>query len=435
MKQLLYREASRIVILCLSGFVAGYFISAPFLGSTIILVIYLGSQLLSVYRLLSWLEQGQPGRPPKSYGLWRTLGESLYSIRKRQIASTRNIRKKFHRVTQLTHAIDEGIVILDRDFRLDWWNKGAEKMLGLQSEDRGIAINNLLRSSKFSDFLEQEEYLHALELPAKTDDNKWLSYKAHRVGQDEIILVVADISRLKKVEMVRKDFVGNVSHELRTPLTVLRGYLETLVDSGLIENPRALKAFGQMKTQVLRMQTMADDLITLSKVELQADASIGETSEIVLKPFFGRLVDEARVVSQGRHNFVIDCAPELKIKAVPEDFHSALGNLVVNAVRHNPEGVSITLSADEDENYLNIHVKDNGVGISADIIPRLTERFYRADTSRNSTNGGTGLGLAIVKHIVSRHGGQLIITSRLGEGSDFHCKFPLEPEFSDGPDK
>lgn len=428
MREVILRELLLLLLWCLGGIVMGALISHIYLGLILALLGFLLSRIVTAWRLLVWVEQGQVGKPPSSWGIWKMLGDSLYRSRQGQMKVTRNIRRVFVRISQLTNAINEGMVLLDAEFHLQWWNNSAEKLLGLRSSDRNLALTTMIRNPRFINYLEQEEYRHVLELPDKQDGGRWLSYAAYRFGEGEIVLIITDITRLKKAELMRKDFVGNVSHELRTPLTVMRGYLETLVDSGLVDNPRALRAFGQMREQVLRMQAMADDLITLSKLDVSPDADSREVEDVRLLPLLEKLVEEARVISGDQHRFSIQCDPSASYRAVLLDMHSALGNLINNGVRHNPPGtlISITVKVDNVKGNLDIHITDDGVGIQQEIIPRLTERFYRADSSRTSSKGGTGLGLAIVKHLVNRYGGKLVITSQVGKGSDFLCRFPMK---------
>ncbi len=249
------------------------------------------------------------------------------------------------------------------------------------------------------------------------------AYSFSHFWDGDIVLVISDITPLKNTERLRKEFVGNGSHELRTPITVLRGYLETLSDGMLSENPMMKKALQQMSEQVLRMQNLADDLIVLSRLESQPEKI--KKKKIELLPLMEAILEEAKMLSEGKHEFELSCPPGLSMFAQESDIHSAIGNLVINAVHHNPAGTHIQIRVLKDESSLSISVKDDGTGISAEALPRLTERFYRTDSSRNSKVGGSGLGLAIVKHVINRYDGKLEIKSRLSEGSEFICRFPL----------
>ena len=177
------------------------------------------------------------------------------------------------------------------------------------------------------------------------------------------------------------------------------------------------------------MQALADDLILISRLE--ADNHEPNIETVNLYPLLNEIVAEAELLSEGKHAINLDCAAAITVEADSKEIRSLMGNLVFNAVRHNPMGASIEVKAVRHESYINISVKDDGIGIDPLEIPRLTERFYRGDSSRNSDTGGTGLGLAIVKHALGRCDGQLIINSRLGQGAEFVCRLPTGNRLND----
>jgi two-component system phosphate regulon sensor histidine kinase PhoR len=204
----------------------------------------------------------------------------------------------------------------------------------------------------------------------------------------------------------------------------MRGYLETLQDmpgnSQMVD-----KAFTQMSDQVMRMEALADDLILISRLE--SDNQMPVLEDLNLYELLKSIIAEAELLSEGKHSLSLKCEEDCVINADKKDMRSVLGNIVFNAVRHNPEGADIAIKVTRYKRYINVSVKDSGKGIDPLDIPRLTERFYRGDSSRNSDTGGTGLGLAIVKHALTRCDGRLIINSRLGQGAEFVCRFPLAP--------
>lgn len=332
------------------------------------------------------------------------------------------MRKAVKRTSQLTHAIEEGIVVLKKDFSLDWWNATAKVHLGLQASDRGHPITSLIREPELLNYLNQKKFRGRVEIPSRVNQSKWLMFTASRFGHGDIALLISDITPLKNNERLRKEFVGNVSHELRTPITVLRGYLETLTDGMILDNPHIQKACVQMAEQVLRMQDLADDLIVLSKLESQPDKI--EKKKIELLPLINALVSQAKILSEGKHQFKIICPAGIYMMVQESDIYSAVENLIMNAIYHNPQGAQITVCVSENEQNIRISVKDDGIGIKTEEIPRLTERFYRTDKGRNSKSGGSGLGLAIVKHVVNRYGGNLEVISKYSAGAEFVCTFP-----------
>jgi two-component system phosphate regulon sensor histidine kinase PhoR len=240
-------------------------------------------------------------------------------------------------------------------------------------------------------------------------------------AENEIVVVISDITHVNDLEKVRKEFVGNISHELRTPLTVMRGYIDTLSD---IEGNSAMatKAYQEMSDQVDRMKDLSDDIILLSRLESE-DAMLVQRP-VNLNQLLTKIVAEAEQLSAGKHSISFNCSESTEINTDIKMLRSALGNIVFNAVLHNPQGADIVIDISENKTHIEVAIKDSGVGIDVDEIPRLTERFYRGDSSRNSNTGGSGLGLAIVKHALSCCDAVLDIKSSLGNGATFICKFP-----------
>jgi two-component system phosphate regulon sensor histidine kinase PhoR len=362
------------------------------------------------------------GIPPDADGVWGEISDTLNRQRRRHRRTQEKMRRTINRVSRLTEALDEGILVLRSDLSLDWWNSSAATLLGLRSSDRGSAIMNLIRDPEFVEYINQADFQGAVKLPSSIQAGRLLKFAASYFGDDEIVLVITDITRLNSLEEMRKEFVGNVSHELRTPLTVMRGYIETLQDSP-DNNAVVNRAFGQMADQVNRMQALADDLILLSRLE--ADGQKATLEPVNLQNLLTSIIAEAEILSGGLHSLSLDCAATLEVNSEGNSMRSALGNIIFNAVRHNPKGAVIDVVVEQYSDHISISIQDDGVGIDPAEVPRLTERFYRGDSSRNSATGGTGLGLAIVKHSLNRCGGDLTISSRLGHGSRFVCRLPV----------
>lgn len=419
----------RLVFYMVAALAVGGLIGYPLDLLLVALILYALWNIWQLSLVMQWAQRRLKGQPRYLYGAWRGLVLMLRQQRQWQQSSTRKLRETIRQISQLTHAIDEGIVVLSPDLRLQWWNEAASQLLELGEAERGQDLIHFLRDPDFIRYINKTDLAGSLELPAPAQPGRWLLFTASRFGQGDVVLVVTDVTRLKNLELTRKEFVANVSHELRTPLTVLRGYLETLTEGMVIEDQVVLRACRQMHGQVRRMQHLADDLITLSRLE--SDQETVEPEVIRLRPILDAIVVEGEAISEGRHDITVDCPEEVEVMGLPGELHSAIGNLVVNAIRHNPQGANITIkvSYPEKKGRLLVSVRDDGVGISAEAIPRLTERFYRTDTSRSSSVSGTGLGLAIVKHALNRIGGSLEIRSRLGHGAEFICTLRVpEPE-------
>ncbi|HEX5843209.1 MAG TPA: phosphate regulon sensor histidine kinase PhoR, partial [Pseudomonas sp.] len=263
------------------------------------------------------------------------------------------------------------------------------------------------------------------ELPSPINDRCRLQFHVTQYGNRELLMLVRDITRLYQLEQMRKDFVANVSHELRTPLTVIAGYLETLLDNVEDVNPRWLRALQQMQQQGGRMQSLLNDLLLLAKLEATDYPS--DNQPVAVDLLLLSIKNDAQALSAERHHRIsLEADPHLKLKGSEAELRSAFSNLVFNAVKYTPDEGKIHVRWWSDEQGAHLSVQDTGLGIEAKHLPRLTERFYRVDSSRASNTGGTGLGLAIVKHVLLRHRARLDIASSLGQGSTFTCHFPSQ---------
>lgn len=422
MQQGLRIELSRIALLaaalCLAGFFNGQILITLLIGGSL----YMAWTLLKILRLYQWLEQGGAGLPPESSGVWGDISDQLYRLQKRNARAKSRYRSLVKRIRNLTTALDEGLIIINADRCLDWWNPAAAKLLGLRDEDLHQPITNLVRAPTFISYLHNADFSLPIELPAPRHQQRVLQLSAATFARDEIALLVQDVTRMRQLENMRKDFVANISHELRTPLTVLTGYLETLQQTGDLSKlpPSWLKAITQMEEQATRMNLLTADLTTLARLE-STPASSPET--VMLAALFGPIIDNARALSQGKHQIRCDCDKLVTIKGDSKELHSAFSNLVYNAVKHNPQGCDIAIKIAHTGEAVSVAVSDNGRGIDPKHIPRLTERFYRPDDGRSTQSGGTGLGLAIVKHVLIRHHGKLTIDSEPGKGATFTCQF------------
>jgi two-component system phosphate regulon sensor histidine kinase PhoR len=219
---------------------------------------------------------------------------------------------------------------------------------------------------------------------------------------------------------MRRDFVANVSHELRTPLTVIKGFLESFADSGEELGAVRLHHLQLMDEQAGRMHRLIEDLLMLSRLESE---SPNQDDTVDVAQLVNEVADEARSLSVGRHQISVTVAGA-SVRGSRDELRSAFGNLVSNAIRYTPAGGSIELSWVAAEDGVSFRVRDSGIGIAPEHMPRLTERFYRVEKSRSRETGGTGLGLAIVKHVLLRHDGRLEVESEPGRGSTFSAWLP-----------
>tara|TARA_R110000850_G_scaffold38541_2_gene100376 strand:+ start:6986 stop:8278 length:1293 start_codon:yes stop_codon:yes gene_type:complete len=403
----------------LVGLVTGQLAWALVVG----LSIYLGWHLHQMIRFLQWLGTRRNEAPPDAHGMWGEIFDRIYQMQRRDSRMRAKQQLVIDRIQASTAALSDAVVMIDAKGRLEWWNHAAERLLGLRSpDDSGQHVTNLLRDPKFVEYFEANQFREPLDIASHLNLSARLQYTITHYGQGERLMVVRDTTRLHNLEQMRKDFVANVSHELRTPLTVVVGYLETLQDSDEPINPRWKRALQQMQQQSQRMQNLLNDLLMLSRLE-NDDRNV-EQHSVDISQMLKTIAQDARALSaERRHQISLEADPGISLRGAPEELRSAFSNLVFNAVKYTPDEGEIHIRCWQDDNGAHVSVRDNGTGIAAQHISRLTERFYRVDSSRSTHTGGTGLGLAIVKHVLLRHNGRLEINSVVGEGSVFTCHF------------
>lgn len=314
-------------------------------------------------------------------------------------------------------AMSDALVLLDADGRVRWCNPSAQRLLRLAwPRDRGVNLSERNAGNALGTWLREggngPEDVAAPGDPAVRLQVDLIAYGRHRQ-----LLLARDISRVSQLEQVRRDFVANVSHELRTPLTVIHGYLELLDPE---DAPALAPVLDEMRAQSHRMRRIVEDLLELSRLEMQP--SLPE-ERVAMAPLLASLQREAEVLSRGRHRIALEDDAHADLLGSPKDLHSAFSNLVSNAVRYTAEGGSITIRWRRTRGGAEYSVTDTGYGIPAEHLARLTERFYRVSSSRSRATGGTGLGLSIVKHVLNLHGARLRIESEVGKGSTFACVF------------
>jgi two-component system phosphate regulon sensor histidine kinase PhoR len=389
------------------------------------------------YRVRSWLRHGDLTLAPQLSGWWGVLADrarKLLRDRERSLAESEQRLKDFLSAIQSS---PNGVVMLDANAQIEWCNQTAATHLGIHPErDVMQRVGNLLRDPVFTAYMAVE---HADEPVVMTgsrhrvDRPVLISVQRHRYGEGKQLLLTRDVTLKEQAEAMRRDFVANVSHEIRTPLTVLSGFIETIQTLQLTEEEKT-HYMSLMATQAHRMQGLVEDLLTLSRLEGSPIPDVYQ--QLPVAGLMATCEQEAKGLSatfaQGNvaHHihFVIDPAvADAVILGEPRELQSALSNLVSNAVRYTPAGGDVHVSVDQGvDGSLLIEVRDSGLGIAAEHVPRLTERFYRVDRSRSRDSGGTGLGLAIVKHVMQRHGGTLSITSEVGHGSCFKLVLPAK---------
>lgn len=373
-----------------------------------------------------WLWRDRKLSPPISEGIWGHLFEGIYYLQRRDRRKRRELRNVVRRFRDGAEALPEAVVVLRDDWSIIWSNKLAQILVGLHwPADEGQRLDNLIRHPEFLQYLKTAKFELPIELPSPVNDQLTLEFNIMPYGIEQFLLIVRDVTQLKQLEQIRKDFVANVSHELRTPLTVLQGYLEVMDDEHLPDKAMWKKAHNVMLDQTKRMDALVQQLLTLSRIE--ASARVQFDDEVDVPAMLAKLEQEAQTVNREKqHSIIFDIDPELRVTGVTEELRSAFSNLVINAIKYTQNNGDIHVSWQRQHQKAVFAVNDNGPGIAPQHVKRLTERFYRVDEARARNTGGTGLGLAIVKHVLSRHNSRLMIFSEPGKGSSF--SFTLPPE-------
>ncbi|WP_370261840.1 phosphate regulon sensor histidine kinase PhoR [Limnobacter sp.] len=380
-------------------------------------------------KILAWLDDFKVDNVPTVSGWWDDLAAKLFRylrLHQRQQQALSNALLSFRTAAQ---ALPDGVVTLDPQGHITWCNGTAQDHLSLKlGSDIGQPIVNLVRNPDFGRYLKSESWEHPMVMRSPRSSNKILSVQLVGYGERQMLVLTRDVTKVEKLERMRRDFIANVSHELKTPLTVLSGFLETFRDLPLSAEQQK-EYINLMHTQASRMQNLVEDLLALSALESAPNAA--ESGDVVdLSNAARRTLDDAAQLSAGKHEISAHIEDGLQTMGNGAEIFSAFSNIATNAVRYTPEGGKISISLRQAENDIGrpcvaFVVQDNGIGVSAEHIPRLTERFYRVDRSRSRESGGTGLGLAIVKHVVQRHDGELDIQSRPNAGSTFTILLPL----------
>jgi two-component system phosphate regulon sensor histidine kinase PhoR len=360
--------------------------------------------------------------PPEFGGVWGEVVTQVVRLHRRKRYHKQRFVKLVRQIQRSTAALPDGVVILNSQREITWFNRMASDLLNLRgADDYGLRIDNLIRQPSFARYFDGGEYTNSIVLQPDIQIDNFLSMQLVPYGEGQHLLLVRDVSRQMRLENMRKDFVANASHELRSPLSVIAGYLETLAHDPALDSDLAAPV-AEMRRQAGRMTSIITDLLALSKLE-ETDETVG-----------GDYIDIAALLAVLRKDVLarpthprdvrVKVESHAMLRGDEPEIHSAFSNLVDNAAKYTPPEGSVEMRWWVDEEGAHFSVTDTGIGIPAEHIPRLTERFYRVDAGRSRATGGSGLGLAIVKHVLQRHGARLDIESTIGSGSTFTVHFP-----------
>ena len=418
------REITILLGIIATSAMLGAFLNQSILFIALALFAYIIFMLKNVFKLHDWLLERKTDLPD-AQGYWGEIFNELHLVEKEKKKQRKHLSAVLSRFKKAAEALPDGAVILSQFNDIEWANPVACSLLGIVfPKDAGQKINNLIRHPDFQRYLQKQKFSKTINIPAPAHSENQLSLQIIPFGHKQKMILCRDITHVTKLEEMRSNFVSNVSHEMRSPLTVLNGYLEMFTDKPPKNEDQLQTAINNMYQQAQRMERLVTDLLALSKMET---APVDHTSKVHVPILLITLKENAEVLGKDKNQTIIlDADPELNLRGNNGELHSLFSNLINNAVRYTQaEGkIDITWKKEGDEAVFS--VTDNGPGIAEHHIPRLTERFYRADIDRSRESGGTGLGLAIVKYALERHDGRLEIESKLGEGTTFSCYFPAQ---------
>ena len=423
LSRLAWQHLAWIALLLLAALAGGALFGRGLESLAVALAAVAAYEAISLIRLDHWLRHRTVEPPPNMDGLWGEVLATTNRLYRRKVYHKRRVLVLLREFRRMTAAMPDGAVLLGPNREILWFNRTAGQWLGLRRKvDYGIRIDNLVRHPDFVEYLDRRGTLAPPRIHLPNQGSRWILFRlvtTSETGQQ--LLLLRDVTNEARLESMRKDFVANASHELRSPLTVISGYLDALAEEPALD-PAWQQPVQEMRRQSDRMRNIVQDLLELSRLEAhggeaeRAPVDVGGMLSLIRKDALARPERPATV--------------ELKLESdslllgAEGELHSIFSNLVSNAIKYTPAEGWVEVRWWTDGEGGHVEVRDNGIGIPAEHLPRLTERFYRVDAGRSRRLGGSGLGLAIVKHSLQRHGGRLHVQSVEGQGSTFTCHFP-----------
>ncbi len=417
-----WRSIMRLAAALLGAVLLGLIVGRVTLVLTLFLAFYVGYQWSNLLRVEHWLRLRSTQAPPDLSGAWGELVVLVSRIYRRKQHHKAQVTALLREFRRLTTALPTGAVMLGPENEILWFNPQAASWLALRRKrDFGIRIENLVRQPDFIEYLRTGKPEGGVTVQKGAEAPRWFSFHLIRAGERQL-LIVRDVTREQHVEQMRKDFVANASHEMRSPLTVITGYLDALADDGTLDAAWTAPV-QEMRRQAERMGAIINDLLELSRLEsserrIEQPVDMGGVLSLLRK--------EVLTLDERPATINVRLDSEALLLGDEAELHSIAANLVLNAVKYTPRNGAIDCRWWVDDEGAHLSVRDNGIGIAPEHLPRLTERFYRVDAGRARALGGSGLGLSIVKHALQRHDAELQIVSEEGAGSIFTCHFPPE---------
>ncbi|MCW8996586.1 MAG: phosphate regulon sensor histidine kinase PhoR [Psychromonas sp.] len=374
-------------------------------------------------KLNDWLWNSKSTILPHGASDWEDAFIGIHNMQQRTRKRRKKLASVIRRFREGAEALPDAVVVFHNDGEIIWCNRLAQVQLGLKwPEDASENITNLIRNPLFFEYLKSNNYNEPLDMYSPNNSEKVLEFRVMPYAKHQRLLIVRDVTAYRQMDEMRRVFVANVSHELRTPLTVLQGYIEIL-NMQVQPDSHQSKAISVLEQQTTRMCALVEDLLVLSRIEASENIDLDE--QIDVSALLSQLENEALALAKKKALHVeFNVTARVKVLGNEMQLHSAMANLVYNAINYTPKEGRIKVTCSRCEQGLYFCVQDNGEGIAPEHILYLTERFYRVDQSRSRDTGGSGLGLSIVKHVLTHYDSELNIESTLGEGSEFSFILP-----------
>ncbi len=422
-----------------------FYLTPVAIGIAAVLAYLQHSWITPVKRLERILMDVSSGRVPRSFiiqgaPIFTKIAAYLEKLSDNQHRLTQQISEEESNLQAILRSMVEGVMIVDKDHVIREVNDAFRRQFSINHNPVHRTVLEVVRVVAIEEMVTEtlrsvEPQSREISLDSYTPDQppRYFDVSAVPIRYDlataeEVVLVFHDISRLKQLEDVRREFVANVSHELRTPLSIFRGYLETLLDNPKMPSQELNRILEIMQKHSIRLNALVNDLLTLARLESRKLTL--EPTPIQLELFVKQLTTDFRSkLEEHQLSIVVNIPADLPLlEADPFRVEQVLYNLLDNSIKYSNPHTSIQIKARVQDEAIMIQVSDDGIGIPPADIPHIFERFYRVDKARSRDAGGTGLGLSIVKHIVQLHHGRVEAQSELGKGTTITVYFPLVPE-------
>ncbi len=356
------------------------------------------------------------------------VGETVQAINRmaeEMAVRMESLRAESAKLESVVASMQEAVIATTADGRILHSNAATAKLFDVQIDPRGLKVWEVIRMPALQATVEGVLREGVVErVTFETGSRVAVITIGPLSGRQGAVLVAHDATEERRFDAMRREFVANVSHEMRTPISVVKGYVETLLDGALKDEPRAREFLETIARNVERLTHIVSDLLELAKLE--SPGQIAKVRPLDISQLLDRVRDEFKPLAERkRQNLDVPVPPDVPLEADPDLVERALDNLVGNAIMYTPELGTVRLTVGKDNGSVVFRVSDTGIGIPEPDLARIFERFYRVDKSRSRDLGGTGLGLAIVKHVAQLHGGSVSVESALGKGSTFSLRLPV----------